>query len=108
MGTTITVTQGDDGGAVYVRVGDTIEVHLPENAAGGYRWLLDDDDDGPLHCTRTGSNYPSDAVGSTGEAVFIVAVRAAGTARLGLTYARPWEGDAGVAKHFSVAVHATG
>ncbi len=107
MPNTITVTDSDDGGDLRVRVGDTIEVHLPENAAGGYRWALDDDDNGPLECTGTGSNYAREAVGSAGEAVFAVRVRAAGDTPLRLTYGRPWEGEAGICKRFSIAVHAT-
>ncbi len=107
MGTTITVTECDDGRDIAVRVGDTIEVHLPENAAGGYRWALDNDDDGPLEFMGNRANYPSGAVGSAGEVVFAVRVRAVGNARLSLTYGRSWEGEAGVSKHFSVAVQAT-
>jgi len=107
MATTITVTQGDDGGTRAVAVGDTIEVHLPENAAGGYRWTFDGDDDGPLALTQTRSNYPRDTVGSAGEAVFAVRVRAAGDTLLRLTYGRSWEGEAGVCKTFSIVVHAT-
>lgn len=112
MGTTITVTTCDDGRDLAVRVGDTIEVHLPENAAGGYRWALDcadgdDRDNGPLEYGGTEWSYPSAAVGSAGEAVFTIRVRAAGDARLRLRYGRPWEGGAGVSKHFSVGVHAS-
>lgn len=34
---TITLTERDNGGRVRAHVGDTIELHLPENAAAGYR-----------------------------------------------------------------------
>jgi len=107
MPTTITVTKCDDGGTRAVAVGDTIEVHLPENAAGGYRWTFDGDDDGPLELTQSSSGYPNDTVGSAGEAVFVVRVRTAGTTRLRLTYGRPWEGEGGVHKTFGIIVHAT-
>ena len=107
MATTITVTESDDGGTRAVAVGDTIEVHLPENAAGGYRWTFDGDDDGPLVLTATSSSYPCDVVGSAGEAVFAVRVRTAGTTRLRMTYGRPWEGEGGVRKTFSIVVHGT-
>jgi inhibitor of cysteine peptidase len=106
MGTKITVTECDDGSDLRARVGDTIEVHLPENAAGGYRWALADDG-GLLEFIGTSANYPHGVVGSAGEAVFAVRVRAAGNARLSLTYGRSWEGEAGICKHFSVSVHAT-
>lgn len=104
---TITVTECDNGGTVQVHVEDTIEVHLPENAAGGYRWTLDGDDHGSLELTGTRSNYPCESVGSAGEAVFTVRVRSAGSAPLRLTYGRSWECEGGVRKHFSVDVHAT-
>ena len=96
-----------NGSVLQVCVGDTIEVHLPENAAGGYRWTFDGGDDGPLEFTQTKSNYPRDPVGSAGEAVFAVRVRAAVTTRLLLTYGRPWEGEAGRRKTFGIVVHAT-
>ena len=104
---TITVTECDNGGDVHVHIGDTIEVHLPENAAGGYRWAADCDDAGFLELSGAGGDYPCEAVGSSGEAVFTVTVRAAGNSRLRRTYGRSWEGEGGVCKHFSVDVHAT-
>jgi len=107
MSTTITVTECDDGGELRAEVGDTIEVRLPENAAGGFRWTFDGEDDGPLELTQSSSGYPNDTVGSAGAAVFVVRVRTSGTTRLRLTYGRPWEGDDGVRKTFRIVVHAT-
>ena len=101
------MTECDDGSTLAVHVGDTIEVHLPENAAAGYRWAADCDDDGPLEFAGARGDYPCESVGSAGQAVFTVSVRAAGDARLRLTYGRSWEGQGGVCKHFTVDVHAT-
>jgi predicted secreted protein len=109
MSATITVTECDDDREIDACVGDTIEVHLPENAAGGYRWTVEGgcDDRAAVELTGTSSNYPREAVGSAGEAVFAVRVRATGRTRLRLTYGRPWEGEDGVRKTFSIIVHAT-
>jgi len=107
MSTTIPVTECDDGGELRTKVGDTIEVRLPENAAGGYRWTFDGEDDGPLELTQSSASYPHATVGSAGEAVFVVRVRTSGTTRLRLTYGRPWEGEGGVHKTFGIVVHAT-
>jgi len=73
----------------------------PKTPPAVYRWIFD----GPLELTQTRSNYPRDAVGSAGEAVFAVRARAAGTTRLRLTCGRPWEGDGGVRKTFNIVVH---
>ncbi len=103
----ITVTECDNGDTVAVHVGDTIEVRLPENAAGGYRWAADCDDAGLLEFSGALGDYPCESIGSAGEAVFIVTVRAAGDARLRLRYGRSWEGESGVCRRFSLRVHAT-
>ena len=108
MSTTITVTECDDGGELRAEVGDTIEIRLPENASGGYRWSLDcEDDKGPLEFGCTGWVYPRETVGSAGEAVFTARVRAAGDVRVRLNYGRPWVGESGVRQTFSIVVHAT-
>jgi len=103
---TITVAERDDGGRVRARVGDTIEVHLPENATAGYRWAPDDLDAGLFELSGAGADYPDKATGSGGEAIFRITVRAAGTATLRLKYWRHWEGETGVLKHFAIEVDA--
>ena len=103
---TIILTERDNGGRVQAHVGDTIELHLPENAAAGYRWALDDLDARLFELSEAGADYPDDATGSSGEARFGITVRAPGNATLRLKYWRHWEGEAGVLKRFAVEVEA--
>jgi inhibitor of cysteine peptidase len=104
---TITVTQHNDGGQVRAQVGDTIEIHLAENATTGYRWEPDGLDPHLFELEEATGNYPSGAVGSGGDAQFRIKVRAAGSATLRLKYWRRWEGEVGVLKRFAVKVDAS-
>jgi inhibitor of cysteine peptidase len=101
---TITVTERDDGGRIQARVGDLIELRLPENASTGYRWTLDHLDARLFELGDTGADYPDKRIGSGGEVNFRITVVAAGNATLALKCWRSWEGDGGVLKRFAVEV----
>jgi inhibitor of cysteine peptidase len=103
---TIALTEHDDGSHIQARVGDTIELRLPEIASAGYRWSPDDLDSRLFELNESGANYPDDSIGSSGSARFRFTVRAAGTGPLRLKYWRPWEGEAGVQRRFAVDVEA--
>jgi predicted secreted protein len=103
----IALTEHDDGSRVQARVGDAIELRLPEIASGGYRWSFDDLDASLFELNQIGADYPNEGIGSSGHAQFRVTVCAAGTGTLRLKYWRPWEGDAGVQRRFVVEVEAT-
>jgi inhibitor of cysteine peptidase len=102
----MTLTQSDDGGHVRAQVGDTIEIHLAENATTGYRWEFDNLDSHLFELAAATSDYPSAKPGSGGDAQFRIKVIAKGSAPLRLKYWRRWEGDAGVIKRFEVKVDA--
>jgi len=104
---TITVTEHDDGGQLGAQVGDTIEIHLAENATTGYRWETDGLDPHVFELEGATGSYRSDAVGSGGDAQFRIKVLAAGSATLRLKYWRRWEGEGGVLKRFAVKVDAS-
>ncbi|ORV45680.1 hypothetical protein AWC02_12195 [Mycolicibacter engbaekii] len=102
----LSLTERDDGRRIDVRVGDTIELRLPENAPAGYRWGVDSLDERLLELTETYGDYPG-ATGSAGVACFQLRVRAPGESVLRLDYRRSWEGDAGVLTRFSVEIAAS-
>jgi inhibitor of cysteine peptidase len=104
---TITVTENNSGGQLSAQVGDTIEIHLAENATTGYRWELDDLDPRLFESEDATSDYRSGAVGSGGAALFRIKVVAAGSATLRLKCWRRWEGNSGVLKRFAVTVNAS-
>lgn len=104
---TITVTEHDDGGRIQVRVGDLIELRLPENASTGYRWTLDHLDARLFEVGDTGAEYPEGRIGSGGQVSFHITIVAAGNGTLALRCWRPWEGESGVLKRFAVEVDAS-
>ncbi len=103
----IMLTQRDDGGHVRAQVGDTIEIHLPENATTGYRWEPDGLDLHLFELAGATADYPSGTLGSGGDAQFRIKVIAKGSATLRLKNWRRWEGEAGVIKRFEVKVDAS-
>lgn len=103
----IMLTQRDDGRHLRVQVGDTIEIHLSENATTGYRWEPDGLDSHLFELASATADYPSRALGSGGDAQFNIKVIAKGSATLRLKNWRRWEGEAGIIKRFEVKVDAT-
>lgn len=99
---TITLTEPDDGRRIPVHIGDLIEVRLAENATTGYRWVVEYLDSDVLTLDRTDADYPRQAIGSGGEAVFRISVHATGRTMLRLKRWRAWEGETGVTKRFAV------
>jgi inhibitor of cysteine peptidase len=102
----IVLTERDGGRRIQLRVGDTIEIRLPENAPAGYRWGVDSLEEGLFELTEERGDYPTATVGSVGEAYFRVTVRAPGQGTLRFTYGRSWEGATGVLRRFAVDVQA--
>ena len=102
------LTRADNGRTVSARVGDVVEVQLPENATAGYRWTPAPAGapagGGVLAADAAGASYPAGGIGSGGVAVFRFRVVAPGTAVLRLRLGRSWE--AAAAEEFAVTVEA--
>ena len=90
----LTLTRDDDGGRFSVRVGDVITLHLPENAAAGYRWSVVSIDETRVAVESQRYRSTSDAVGSAGVSVWTLRAKQPGAARVELKKARPWEAEA--------------
>lgn len=81
--------------AVAARVGEQFTVRLDANATTGYGWRLTTPPD-PAVATLVGSTYQASSgglVGSGGDEVWTFRAVGAGTTRIVLGYARPWEHD---------------
>ncbi len=100
----MTLTEQNDGSEVRAKVGDTLDIRLPENATTGYRWEPDTLDTHLLQLETSAGDYPSGKPGSGGNAHFQVKVLAAGHTALSFKLWRRWEGDAGVIRRFTVKV----
>lgn len=81
-------------------------MRLAENATTGYRWAAEDVDTAVVELLDTSADYPSAGVGASGVAVFRIRVRGGGSVTVGFTCRRPWEGDDGVLRRFSVVLTA--
>jgi inhibitor of cysteine peptidase len=93
----------DDGGTAELRVGEILEIRLPELASAGYRWAIGDREDAVIGI-EPAAGRQGGAIGSAGEAAFIVRAHQAGTARLGLKYWREWEGDRSIQRRFGLTI----
>ena len=102
----LTLTEAVDGARFTVRVGDVINICLPENSAAGYRWTVASLDETRLAVESHGYQSTSDAVGSAGTANWRLSARLAGRTRVELKKSRPWEAAAG--ERFAVDLDITG
>jgi inhibitor of cysteine peptidase len=103
---TVALTERDDGGRIRVRVGDTIEICLPENATTGYRWSVDHLDSSLFDVAGARAEYPGQTIGAGGQACVRITVRSRGIGTVRLNYCRPWEGADAALKRFTVEVEA--
>ena len=100
----IALTESDNGGRITATVGDTIDIRLAENATTGYRWVLEQPRSAVLTARDSGSDYPDQKLGSSGQASFRLGVSGPGTETLRLVYQRPWDSGATGQRGFSVEV----
>ena len=98
----LSFSETDDGRTAEVRVGETVQVTLPENASTGYRWTVDRLDADIVRQLSAEFYNAAKAIGAPGTIVFAFEAVKAGTGEIALKYSRPWEGDASIAKRFRV------
>lgn len=95
--TTLTLGAADSGRTITVDVGTPIEVVLDSNASTGFGWSVTTAPDRAVLAAAPGSgDYTapaSDLVGAPGVQTFHYETVGEGTARLGLTYLRPWSNE---------------
>jgi inhibitor of cysteine peptidase len=95
---------GDDGGRIEIRVGETLSVRLPENATTGYRWEADEIDPQVLALLPDEPGYRDSALGSGGEVTFRARAVAPGETDFALVNRRPWEEESSAIGRFRVSV----
>ena len=98
----LTLTEAENGGRFTVRVGDTINIHLSENSAAGYRWTASSLDELRVTVKSHGYQATGAAVGSAGTTVWRVSASQPGTARVELKKSRPWEPADSASERFAV------
>jgi len=98
----LSFSEKDDGRTAEVRVGETVEVTLVENATTGYRWAVDHLDTAIVRQLSAESRNTAKAIGAPGTTVFTFEAVKEGTGEIALKYWRSWEGDASVTNRFRV------
>jgi uncharacterized lipoprotein YbaY/predicted secreted protein len=102
----ITLTNGDDGRAIGLKVGQMLAVRLDSNPSTGYSWLVSQVNDAVLK--QQGEPQfiqPADAPpGAGGAQVFLFNAAAGGTTTLTLVYKRSFEPDVAPVQTFTVQV----
>jgi inhibitor of cysteine peptidase len=93
-----------NGQKIAVRVGDTVQLRLPENASTGYRWSVDAIDDAHVRVEETGF-VGADGVGGGGDACWRLSATAPGDTAVTWKRWRPFEGDRSVVERFAITLH---
>lgn len=102
----LVLTRADNGRAAEVRVGERIEVRLPENPTTGFAWAIDETDsrllalEGTVYAAPTTEGF----IGARGQRTFTFMARQASEIALKLKYWRFWEGDASVTERYAVTL----
>lgn len=100
------LTEADDRRTVDVRVGETVEVTLPERGGGGYSWAVDHIDPGIAKAYEPKSHYPKDQVGSAGKKTFGFEATKPGSGEVRLKHWRDFEGDSSINMRFRLRINA--
>jgi len=101
-----TLTEADNGRTVDLRVDETVDVSLPENATSGHRWAVDRLDPGIVEADEAKPHYPSGAVGSGGRVSFSFKSTRPGSGEVSLKHWRHFEGEASVTQRFHFRLNA--
>jgi inhibitor of cysteine peptidase len=100
-----TLGEADNNQTFTVRVGDTIQVSLPENASTGFRWAVDHYSDAVIEAVSLEPHYTDKAVGTGGDVVFTFKGKKAGSGDIELKYWRSFEGDKSATNRFRLNIH---
>ncbi|MEI6848054.1 MAG: protease inhibitor I42 family protein [Chlorobiaceae bacterium] len=103
--TTMMLVEKNNGQTVNIRLGETTQITLPENATTGYRWGIDQYDEEFITILDTEPHYTANAVGSGGAVTFIVQGKKIGLGEVLLKNWRIWEGDSSVSERFHIKLN---
>jgi inhibitor of cysteine peptidase len=105
-GTMVSLSQADNDRTVDVRVGDNVQVTLPENATTGFRWAVDHFDTTRVELVGSEARYGSNRIGAGGDVAFTFRATKAGTSDVALKHWRHFEGDKSIIGRFRIRLHA--
>lgn len=102
----LALTRADHNRTAELRVGDRLDVRLPENPTTGFSWAIDENDRRLLALENTAYAPPAEAgfIGARGQRTFSFAARQPGDVTLKMKYWRVLEGDGSVTERFAVTL----
>ena len=100
----LSLAEPDNGRTVDVRVGDTVQVTLRENATTGYRWAIDRYDEKFIEALGSEPHYTAGTIGVGGTVTFTFRGKTVGNGEIVLKNWRHWEGDASVTSRFHLGI----
>ena len=101
------ISSSQNGQVVSIKVGETVELRLPENSSTGYRWTVDTIDEARAIVEETGFRGRA-APGSGGDAYWRLRATGPGAAAIALKRWRPFEGDRSIVERFAITLQITG
>lgn len=97
------VDDSSNGKEIELRVGETLEVHLPENRTAGFKWTLESSGEGP--CSLVSDDFqPGHLTGEPGNHRWHFRAERAGADSIRLSYRRPWEEKGTPARTFTLGI----
>jgi inhibitor of cysteine peptidase len=103
---TLQISQSQNGQAISIKEGDTVELCLPENPSTGYRWTVDALDEAHVTVDETGFRSRG-AAGSGGDACWRLRATGPGDTTVALKRWRPFEGNRSIVERFAITLHIT-
>lgn len=102
----LVLNRTDNNRTAELRVGERLEVRLPENPTTGFSWAVDENDRQRLTLEDTAYAPPDEAgfIGARGQRTFRFTARQPGEVLLKLKYWRIWEGDGSIVERFAVTL----
>ncbi len=99
----LTLTRNDNDRSAELRVGERLQLSLPENPTTGYTWAIEETDRGLLALDSTAYEESTEGfIGARGRRLFTFSARQPGEVALKLKYWRFWEGDSSTTEHYAV------
>jgi inhibitor of cysteine peptidase len=98
------ITETADRQAVVVRVGEEIELTLPENPSTGFSWQLSPNANAPYRLRREWFDATPGRVGAGGTRHWQLEATHVGQGTIALSYGRAWESATAPARTFTLHV----
>lgn len=103
-GDTVVLTGADDGRTLALKIGDRVSLTLASNPSTGYVWAFETIGPNVFGAFQQSFSGSSGMPGAGGSHSWLFTVGSVGKTRLAFKYLRPWEGDASIARKFTVDV----